>query len=339
MSTFIEDKCPDGGGIEMPEEVLAWIAVGMPAPAPRGVTLWLQESAAHEALFEEYLRVWELSAAPAPPPGLWERVRAQLGEGGGAERPEVELPVRRWRRWWRRPLAAAALITLGLMPGLFWPRLRAAMNGPAEVVIETPAGSMTTVALTDGVTVQLNAASRLTFQQRGDARVTEVRLDGEAYFVVPHDPGRLFKVVTNAGVVRDIGTEFNVRARDGGVVVTVAEGEVELEAVGQVVRVRAGEESSARIGRAPTPARPTDLAASQAWLEGTAVFRDETLGAIAAELERRHGVPFIVAPSLRETRVTATIRGRTAEAAAQVICSVVAARCKPAGEGWVIGEK
>lgn len=341
MSMHINDKGPDGVEVEVPEEVLAWIDAGLPAPAPRGVTLWLDETPAHKELFEEYLRVWELSAAPFPPPGLWERVRSEIAEGrkleaewnGGGRSTRARLT------WWRGPLAAAALVMLGLAPGLLWPRLQAKLGSRGqEVVIETPAGAMTTVALSEGITVRLNAASKLTFRQEG-GHVGEVRLDGEAYFTVPHDPKRLFRVVTSAGVVRDIGTEFNVRARDGAVAVTVAEGEVELEAVGRAVRVQAGEESSARIGSPPTPARPADLAANQAWLEGAAVFRNQTLGVIAAELERRHGVPFIVAPSLRETRVTATIRGRTAEAAAQVICSVVAVRCRAAGEGWVIGDR
>ena len=55
-------------------------------------------------------------------------------------------------------------------------------------------------------------------------------LDGEAYFVVKHDPARPFAVHAGHAVVRDIGTQFAVTAYFGAPTtrVVVAEGEVSV---------------------------------------------------------------------------------------------------------------
>src|SRR5690606_39397339 len=79
-----------------------------------------------------------------------------------------------------------------------------------------------------GIRVRLNAATRLTYlETRG--RVEDASLEGEAFFQVEHDPSRPFRVHTAAGVISDLGTEFNVRARNDRVDVVVTEGVVALE--------------------------------------------------------------------------------------------------------------
>lgn len=318
----------------IPEAASAWVGSGSPEPKPAAVEEWLAESPTHEAVLLELEEIWDLTRAPTPPPGIWDEVRRRMDEdrapaarGSSPEDPRG-----------RRLLATAALVVLGLGLGLLWPRVQAAFGPAPELVeVEVPAGATTNLVLPGGVTARLNSASRLAYLP--DAKVVEeVTLEGEAYFTVAHDPDRVFRVVTDAGVIRDLGTEFNVYSREGAVTVAVAQGEVELEAAGHAVRVREGEESTAHEGRSPEPVRPADLGAVTAWLEGAIVFQDEPLSSIAAELEHRYGVRFIVAPSLEERRVTATVRGVTAEKAARLICSVVQTRCQSLGDGWIIGD-
>lgn len=273
-----------------------------------------------------------LSMLAAPPgPDDLDRLRARIAED--LEAPS-SAPVRRFG-WRVAVVAAAAGLVIGLGLGRAVGRIGGANVGP--VALEVPAGATTLVQLADGVTFHVNSASTLAYRVAG--RTVEVELDGEAFFSVAEGSRHDLRVITEAGEVRDIGTEFNVLARDGRVRVTVAEGAVELGASGRVVRVEAGEESWAEAGSQPAEPRKADLAMARAWREGIVMIRDEPLGAAAAELERRYGVPFEVAEALRDRRITATIRARTPDGAATVVCMTVRARCEPAGEGWRISPR
>jgi len=321
---------PDPSGDAVPEHVVEWLEAGGPQPVPPAVEAWLAADPTREALIGDFAAVWEASEPPPPPPDLWQRVRRRIREADSASRRAHP---------WLRYAAAVAMLATGMGAGRLWPHLQDAFQaGPGPTVIEVPAGATSNVELPGEILVRLNAASRLEFEAK-QGRVTDVRLDGEAYFAVPHDPSRELRVITAAGVVRDIGTEFNVHARDTTVTVTVIEGEVELAAAGAAVRIAAGQTSSARSGSPPAPATAADVFAARAWLEGLSVFRNERLEVIATELERRYATPFEVAPELRDTRLTATIRARTAEEAARAICSGVGATCRAVDGGWRIGTR
>jgi transmembrane sensor len=276
--------------------------------------------------------VWRLTAPPIGPDG-W----AELGRR--IERHESRPPlafVRPASHRWRTPLRAAAVLVVGIGLGLAAARLhRPPAPVAARTVVTVPAAATATLRLPGGVVAHLNAASTLTYVEAGGA-VREVELDGQAYFEVPHDPKRTFAVRTAAGVVRDLGTEFDVRARDSRVEVVVAKGAVELAAAQKTVTVHAGQRSSASLGHAPRPAAPADVAAALAWMDGTLVFIDEPLASVAAELNRHYGVTFRVAGSLRDDRITATIRTPSSADAARAVCAAIAATCQPEDAGWRI---
>jgi len=231
-------------------------------------------------------------------------------------------------------VAAAAVMAIGA--GVYWPRGEAASPAQAQpTVVTVPPGATSTVRLSNGVVVQINSASTLSYAAPRDG-IQEVRLAGEAYFSVPHDPNRTFRVVTDVGVVRDIGTEFNVEARSGKVAVTVVDGVAELEAAGRKVSLRAGQMSSALKGAAPDEPGPANLTAALSWMHGRLVFHDEPLETVAAALNRRFGVPFDVSDDLKAVRLTASMTARESTDAAAAVCAAVSARCEPLGAGWSI---
>lgn len=313
-------------GAGMPEAVIQWLDAGRPQPPPDAVRAWLD--AMGEAEVEALADIWAMSRAPEPPPGLAD-IRRRLD---AEERPATP----RWRRGWAVPLRAAALLVIGLGLGLLWPRARDAF-GPARppVVVEVPNAATATLELPGGVRVRLNAATRLSYREtRG--RVEDVSLDGEAFFQVEHDPDRPFRVHTAAGIVSDLGTEFNVRARENRVAVVVTEGVVALEGAGRTVTIAAGQVAHAVAGAPPSDPEPAGAAAI-AWTEGRLVAVDEPLTDIAAELGRRYGVQVTIGPGLAGARATVTI-GRTADArdAVQAICMAIAARCTEVDGGWTI---
>jgi len=128
-------------------------------------------------------------------------------------------------------LAVGSVLTFGPMPA---------------GVYRTAVGEQTTVRLADGSTVYLNTASRIKVHLTAVRR--EVTLvTGEALFSVAHDPDRPFLVRAGGGVIRAVGTEFNVYRKGEEVTVTVVEGVVEVApAVGVLPKMQATSRSPRR---------------------------------------------------------------------------------------------
>ncbi|HEU4747627.1 MAG TPA: FecR domain-containing protein, partial [Gemmatimonadaceae bacterium] len=195
--------------------------------------------------------------------------------------------------------------------------------------------AMSTVQLAGGVRVRLNSVSTLSYSVPRDG-VQEVRLDGEGYFDVPHNPGRVFRVVTEMGTVTDVGTQFNINARSGKVAVTVVDGAAELESAGEKVSVRAGQTSYALKGTAPVQPHEVNVGIALAWTEGRLVFRDEPLEKVAEAMTRRYGVPFSIDDELRDFKISAAMTARESGDAAAALCAAASARCVRVGSGWSI---
>lgn len=83
--------------------------------------------------------------------------------------------------------------------------------------------------LPDGSSVLMNNDSELSYSPNSFKNGSrEVRLSGEAYFDITHDPESIFKVWTGTVVTRVLGTAFNVNAQKQEIVVTVTRGLVEV---------------------------------------------------------------------------------------------------------------
>lgn len=321
----------------MPESVLTWIDAGRPTPAPPAVQQWLSD-AQNAAFVAEFAQTWELAQAPEPPEGGLEDLRMRLREEqvrvGQGDVLRLRLHEDTGMLSLRRIAASIALVGLGFLGVWFGLKQASEPGGMQQVIV--PAAASATIELPGDIVIDLNAESRLSYRTvKGE--VAEVELQGEGFFRVPHDPKRQFIVRTEAGVVRDLGTDFNVRVRDGELAVAVASGIVALENAGQAVEVRAGESARARLGAPPATATEADIDALVGWRTGRLVFVDESLGAIAAELSRKYGMQITVAPSLATTRITATVViSADAVEALRTITLPAGARYTRTSSGWDI---
>jgi ferric-dicitrate binding protein FerR (iron transport regulator) len=306
---------------------------------------WLGAEPERREGLRVFARVWWLSQAPGSPGG-WEALEARIDqlEAWRARRsvhasPEpVRLTPRRSHPSWRAPLRAAAVLLVGLGLGLIWPSLSATLGTEQYAKVVVPAGSRVELELPGGVGVRLNSATELSYLSSRDVR--EVYLEGEAYFVVPEGAKRNLLVHTEAGLVRDLGTEFNVRARSGRTAVVVAEGRVALETTGGRVALEAGEESSMAIGAAPSAPVLANLDRVNGWMAGRLVFYEESLAEVAAELERHYGIAVRVAPPLQEVQLAVNIDAHTESGAAvRLVCQAVDARCEEKAGAWTVQVK
>ena len=224
---------------------------------------------------------------------------------------------------------AAAAVALGAWLGI---------SGGVPVY-STHAGEQRSFLLADGSRVTLNSASAVEVDLRKHRRVIYL-LRGEALFQVSHDPARPFDVHADGGVVRAIGTEFNVDLRTHYAAVTVLQGRVAVMSAAQAslpvpaIPFSSGGRVPAvrpRMARFPAPAgslilgvaqqvfitphgvsapRPvSDLAATTAWTRRQLVFEHRPLGEVVDELNR-DGREHIVIDSaaLRTRDVTGVIQ-------------------------------
>jgi len=230
---------------------------------------WLAESPEHQAAYDAVERVW---AGPAEPSPIREPEPAATRRF---------IPASVWR------VAAAILVLVGLATGArFFSR---GEETPVPVRYASVVGETRSIALADGSTVTLGAASAISVEYA--ARVRRVVLtDGEALFSVAKNPARPFIVEAAGGSAQALGTVFNVHRGPEGVTVAVAEGVVQVKATtdtpAPAVRLPAGTEVTYTAQAELGAVRNVRAERVGGWRRGVLSFIDRPLGAVVADLNR-----------------------------------------------------
>lgn len=128
------------------------------------------------------------------------------------------IPTRRWLIAGGGSAIAAGL-AVAILPSL--------LASAKPVTYATGKGQHRKIKLADGSVVDLNAETRLSVSFTRSTRRVELA-DGQAIFDVTHDPRRPFTVEAAGRTVRVVGTQFDVRNRQGDLRVTVAQGKVQV---------------------------------------------------------------------------------------------------------------
>ncbi|MEX2368202.1 MAG: FecR domain-containing protein [Balneolaceae bacterium] len=108
-------------------------------------------------------------------------------------------------------------------------------SNPSEEVVTfvihtTGEDGQKVLTLSDGSKIRLNADSRFEMPEYFKEKARRVKLEGEAYFEIEHDPDRPFIVETEGTEIQVLGTSFNVKTNTGSnkIYVAVAEGKVSV---------------------------------------------------------------------------------------------------------------
>lgn len=130
----------------------------------------------------------------------------------------------------------AASVSILLSLGLAFYFMTFSTSTPAKIpqaeIIqkENPWGQRSSLVLSDGTKVTLNAGSSLSYEKVFALHERVVTLKGEAFFQVAEDKKRPFKVKTKALVTEALGTSFNVNAYDSvAVEVALVTGKVSVQ--------------------------------------------------------------------------------------------------------------
>ena len=168
--------------------------------------------------------------------------------------------------------------------------------GPDQVRYATVAGESREILLEDGSRLHLNTDSAVVVSMDDKQRLLHLTR-GEAYFDVAHDPGRPLVVRTGGGLVRVVGTRFNIRQTGAISTVTVVEGMVAVvpeDQSGEVfsplfeaeVTLVAEQQAILRPGEPIAIPVTVDTKVALAWREGRLVYDGVKLAQVIADIDR-----------------------------------------------------
>jgi ferric-dicitrate binding protein FerR (iron transport regulator) len=179
-------------------------------------------------------------------------------------------------------------------------------QAPTEyVTVTNPSGKIQQVRLPDSSIVWLNASTTLYYAKSFNEH-RNIKLEGEAYFEVTHDPENPFQV--DAGEIRTtvLGTQFNIKAYASGATtrISLISGKVKVADSSKDLAVLAPSTQLLynRKDNVAETAR-VDTGGVQAWRKGKLQFQGESFAEIAGALENWYGVKIIFSnPAMRSCR-------------------------------------
>jgi ferric-dicitrate binding protein FerR (iron transport regulator) len=226
------------------------------------------------------------------------------------------VPTRRSYTW----MAVAASVTLLAAVSYFFISI-----GPAQPASETAIavktvtrtttrGQRTTIVLADGTQIRLNANSTLSYPERFTGDTREIKLEGEGYFEVAHDPAHPFIVHSGHTATRVLGTSFNVQAIPSSVTVTLVEGKVNIAAGGTTQNLQPNQQAVVNADSDQIATRQVDVSKYVGWTNNTLIFDHVTLKEAFAQMENWYNVDIQFAnPALGKCFITARYENESLE--------------------------
>lgn len=260
------------------EEAALWFARlrgdNVSAAEHAAFATWLDADSRHRHEYEIFQRIWDASVHLQP--------------------AAVEAPKRR-----RATRVAAGLAGIALVCGwMGW----AWLDGR----VATDPGESRHMRLADGSELDIAPNTHLRVKFDSGRRRLELN-EGRIVVSVAADRQRPFEVAAGGGIVRDIGTRFEVDAGRERTRVIVAEGmvEIDLRASDTTPRKVGAGETAEYDGRTVSHARPADATAALAWTKGQLVFDAAPLADVVTALNRHRRMPIELAdPSLAAIRIS-----------------------------------
>lgn len=247
---------------------------------------WAGQSAANRELLMQLQIVWidtghvrtadfssgrKYDAAAA-----WEKVKAK-------KRAAVAKNSSTFALW---KVAASIIILVGV--GLL---IRSYLSQPTEMVFLAEASSAS-LKLPDSSSVLLNKNSKLTYPGNLEGPERLVRLEGEAFFEVTHNPNKPFIVRAGNTQVKVLGTSFNIKITEATITVLVETGKVQFSSDTEDILLSAGQ--AAQYLKASSEIREEREAntyqADRYWRTKTLRFAGAKLPEVIETLEKVYNV-------------------------------------------------
>lgn len=276
----------------------------------------------YEDLSEIWLGIQEQSMDYTPDKDLyWQKLHTHIQEEKKKE--ERSLRNRSFNRL-RYVVAACAVLLLLLGGGTFWTIRQMQKQMQQEVRFSNLSGK-SYVMLGDGTKVWLHSDTSLDYKREFSSVNREVKMTGEAYFEVAHDPKHPFVIQMEGMKLTVYGTKFNVRdiPHSNEVMVSLQEGSVGLETLRENYRMRPGEKAVFNKKTKILQINRGDVAFDISWAQKQIVFNQKSLGFICKYLANWYNVEIVLEPALKDKYLyTFTLRDEPLEEIMRLIARV-----------------
>lgn len=217
--------------------------------------------------------------------GLWNRISTDISSSAKGPTTKPSTTIFRWYT-----AAAAAVLTL-----VIWITTKENVT-----TVFTQAGQQKEIQLPESSQIELNAGSKIAYNEKRFTKDRELTLTGEAFFKV--HPGSRFTVNTPRGSVTVLGTSFNVIAWPDRFEVTCYTGKVKVENENNdQVTITPGERCKTDMATKKLTSNSFTLVAEQPeWTQGKFVFENQRLKIVVEELERQYNITVKLDPGLED---------------------------------------
>jgi len=180
---------------------------------------------------------------------------------------------------WLKPLMRVAAI-LAISFSVFY------YTTTLNTSINTEIAQKASIILPDATQATLNAMSSLVYNKSNWKEKRHINLNGEAYFKVTK--GEKFTVETSAGSISVLGTEFNVKNRNGIFEVICYEGSVRVDNELHSQILKAGERFLILDNTLAEDATVDEK--NPYWINNESAFKSMPFSQVIAEFERQYNV-------------------------------------------------
>ncbi len=212
---------------------------------------------------------------------------------------------------------AGAFVTATVIMAIF---AIVSLSPPAPTLIEytTAVGERVDFRLEDGSLLQLNTNSAVSVQMEKNHRLLTLQR-GEAFFDIAPNAKRPLVVQTSGGLVRVLGTRFNIRQTQSGSVVSVIEGLVAVAADGEAsamagpdfkpeLTLEANQQAELITHQAIAPPIKIKADTVLAWRQGKLIYEGNTLAEVVSDLNRYFpGTISLAEPALGELEIVGVL--------------------------------
>lgn len=220
------------------------------------------------------------------------------------------------------PKGKRVLKALAISLGLLLPAGVVLQHYPVAYLmadIRTGTGQWSTRQLPDGSRLSLDGRSAVDLQFDAQSRTLRL-LGGEILLEVAKDPDRPFRVVTEHGSIRALGTRFVVERSQHSTRLAMLESSTEVKSGGASRTVNAGQQVRFDADGIQPPEAIDGLGVEQAWAAHQLVIRQQPLGEVLERLSRNHkGYLLFDAKALAHLKVTAVLPADDSERALRLL--------------------
>lgn len=282
---------------------------------------WLEQDVINRKMFDINAEIWETSAVYQKQEfdvnTAWNKVSRKLNLEDNQTLPVNK--VIQLTPFHRKAAVILAIATLGLVSFFL-------LQNSSEIVTHIADNGIEEISLTDSTFITLNNNAQLTYPNVFVEDERRVKLQGEAFFKVHHNPNQPFIIEVSNVEVKVLGTEFYVQSNEGEntVTVSVSSGKVSVRSLkSNEKHLLANKESINYTISMDQFEEKQEMNSNEFyWHQNIIAFKDKPLIEVFKVLENQFGVVIEYPTKLSECRYSSRIQTESAEEVIKQLCLI-----------------